>query len=188
MVMHGYYAMNFIGRLTYMNSKERDEYMKQWLSRGSNKFNYTSYRITDSSAKGDQIGVTAEFEIQDYGKNLGDDRFVNLNLQKPYEHEEIDFPKRKIPVSYKFCYNMEMVTILDIPEGYKTDYLPKAESFRNEAWGYQMSYEEKGNKILFKQQFEHPGIRINPEQFEAWNKVLEKLLPQYKESVSITKK
>jgi transglutaminase-like putative cysteine protease len=186
-VMHGYYAMDFISRLSYQHGKERDEFMKSWLGRGSNKFSCKSYRITDSSATGDQIGIIAEFEIPDYGKTIGDDRFINLHLQKHFEHEEIDFPKRKIPVSYRFRYETGVVTMLKRPEGYKTEFLPEAKSFENETWGYRMQYREDGQWIVLDKYFTNNHLYIFPDRFESWNKVLEVLLPQYKASVSLTK-
>ena len=185
-VLHGYYAMDLNARLLYMQGEDRDNHVREWLGRGSNKFRILSYRITDSAADGNQIGLTAEFEIPDYGKSVGNDKFINLNLQKLYEHQEIDYPKRKIPVSNKFGYEIKLVSILDIPAGFRTDYIPKAKSFDNETWGFTILYAEIPGKLILQQHYWNPHLLLQPDRFESYNKVLEVLLPQYKESVSIT--
>ena len=121
-------------------------------------------------------------------KKIGDDWFLNLNLQKLFEHQEIDYPRRKLPVEFEFKSERHYVTILKIPEGYKLSYLPQSKSYKNETWGFDLSYEEKKNEVILTQHFENNDLLLPVEKFQAWNKVLENLLPAYKETVSLSKK
>ncbi len=113
---------------------------------------------------------------------------LNLNLQKLYEHEEIDYPRRKMPVEYDFRFIKKYVTVLTIPEGYTVSYLPKSNSFKNAVWGFTMNYEQKGNTIVLTQEFYNDHLLLTVDQFKAWNEVLEHLFPLYKESISLSKK
>jgi hypothetical protein len=79
------------------------------------------------------------------------------------------------------------VTTLEIPEGYKLSYLPQSKSFKNEVWGFDMVYEEKKNQVILTQRFENNDLLLPVEKFQAWNKVLENLLPAYKETISLSK-
>lgn len=183
----GYFAMNTHGLLNYYNARDKEEYMKSRFSRGSNKFHLTGYEITDQSSK-EYVTLTAKFDLQDYARKLGDEWYMNMNLLKHYEHEEIDYPKRKMPVKLDFRFIDRYVTVLTIPDGYQVSHLPKGRSFRNNAWGFALNYEQKGNAIILTQEFYNDHLMVEPSQFKEWNEVLERLFPQYKESISISKK
>lgn len=183
----GYFAMNTNGTLSYINEKDKERYMKGKLSRGSNKFNLIDYQVADKISN-DRVTLTAKFELQDYARKLGDEWYLNLNLHKLYEHQEIDYPKRKSPIDLDFRYIHRYVIQLTIPEGYKVNNLPKSKSFRNDIWGFSMNYSQQGNIVTLAQEFYNDHLLLQPDQFKAWNEVLEHLFPLYKESIYISKK
>jgi hypothetical protein len=186
--LSGYYAMNTHGSLTYYkNDKDREEYMKRRFARGSNKFHLTGSETGDLSDK-NHITLSGRFELQDYARKIGDEWYLNINLLKLYEHQEIDYPRRKMPVEYDFRSINKYVTVLTIPDGYTVSYLPKSNSFKNEVWGFSLNYEQKGNTIILTQEFYNDHLLLAPDQFKAWNEVLEHLFPLYKESISLQKK
>jgi hypothetical protein len=185
--LSGYYSMEMHGRLSYTNENEMEEYMKNRLSRGSNKFKLDSFAIGDRSDK-DHIRLTGSFTLQDYAKHLGDEWYLNLNLFKLYEHEEIDFPKRKMPIQFDFLSRKKLVIVLKMPNGFQTGDVPEGKSFHNDVWGFDLKYEKTANTIVLTQEFDNDHLLLQPAQFEPWNKVLEQLFPLYKESVSLAKK
>ncbi|MFT3822783.1 MAG: transglutaminase domain-containing protein [Chitinophagaceae bacterium] len=185
--MSGYFAMHTYGLLSYYNEKDKEEYMKGRFSRGSNKFHLINYETGNQNSK-EKVALTARFDLQDYARKIGDEWYLNLNLLKLYVHEEIDYPRRTIPIESDFrCIN-RYVTVLTIPEGYKVTYLPQGKSFKNEIWGFTINYEQKGNSIVLTQEFSNNHLLLQPADFKAWNEVLEHLYPQYKESISLSKK
>lgn len=184
--MTGYYAMNMYNRLGYMNEKDRTDYFKAFFNRGSNKIKLDKFATHQPDKN--NIRLTAAFELQDYARKIGDEWFLNLNLFKFYEHEQIDHPKRKMPVGFSFAFKRKYVTVLTLPEGYAATYLPKSKKYHNKVWGFEMIYEQKGDKVILTQEFVNDHLLIYPDQFAEWNKVLEELLPLYKETLSISKK
>ncbi len=185
--LSGYYSMEMHGRLSYTNENEMEEYMKGRLSRGSNKFRLDSFSIGDRSDK-DHIRLTGSFTLQDYAKHLGDEWYLNLNLFKLYEHEEIDYPKRKMPIQFDFLSRKKLVIVLKVPTGYQPGDMPEGKTFHNDVWGFDIKYEKTAGTIVLTQEFDNDHLLLQPAQFEAWNKVLEQLFPLYKESVSLAKK
>ena len=178
--------MTMYGKLMYWNSRNINEDMKDEFERGSNKFKLDTFHV-DKKPTTDQISITAGFSLPNYAKKIGNEYYLNLNLFKFFEHEEIDYPKRKIPIEYSFEYKKKYVTLLKIPEGYKLGYLPQGKSFHNKIWGFDFKYEQKGNWIVLTQEFDNDNLLLTSDQFEAWNKVLENLFPLYKETLSLTK-
>ncbi len=91
MSMTGYNSMNMHGAMMYVNGKEKDNYMRSRFARGSNKFQLTSYETGDLSDK-NKVTLTGKFELQDYARKIADEWYLNINLLKLFEHQEIDFP------------------------------------------------------------------------------------------------
>ncbi len=185
--LSGYYSMNMHDRLSYTNDKDLEDYMKERLSRGSNKFRLDSFAVGDRRDK-DHIRLTGSFTLQDYAKHIGDEWYLNLNLFKFYEHEEIDYPKRKMPIQFDFLNRQKYVIVLKMPPGYQPGDVPDGKTYHNDVWGFDIGYEKKGNTVILTQEFDNDHLLLQPDQFQAWNKVLEQLFPLYKESVSLEKK
>jgi len=192
-VAHRYYAM-VLERMGRQADADRESELakrlteeQNRLSRGSNKFRLDSFSIGDRSDK-DHIRLTGSFTLQDYAKHLGDEWYLNLNLFKLYEHEEIDYPKRKMPIQFDFLSRKKLVIVLKVPAGYQPGDIPEGKSFHNDVWGFDIKYEKTAGTIVLTQEFDNDHLLLQPAQFEAWNKVLEQLFPLYKESVSLAKK
>ncbi|HEU4471471.1 MAG TPA: transglutaminase-like domain-containing protein [Flavisolibacter sp.] len=182
----GYYASNLYQMLGYKNEEEREKYFKSVFQRGSNKIRFSNWKVITEPDQ-DEIWIRADLELNDYAKKLGDEWFLNLNLFKWYEHEEIDYPKRRIPIDFNFLNQRRYFTTLKLPAGTKLSYLPKSNSYKNDVWGYFMDYAAEGNTVSLSQGFDTDQMILYPRQFEAWNKVLEHLFPNYKQTISITK-
>jgi hypothetical protein len=183
----GYYSMGLQGKLSYLNEKDDQEYMKNRFYRGSNKFHLDSFRVDDLADKG-HIRLHAWFNLKDYAKHIGNEWYLNLNLFKFYLHEEIDYPKRNMPIEFNFLDKRKYVILLKIPEGYRVSYLPTGKSYHNAVWGFDLRYEQKGDLLVLTQEFDNNHLMLQCNQFSDWNKVLENLLPLYKETISLSKK
>jgi transglutaminase-like putative cysteine protease len=179
--LQGYFASEAYGKLMYLNGRNTDESMKAQFARGSNKFTLDSFHI-DNQQIADNITLFANFSLPDYAKKIGDEYYLNLNLFKFFTNEQIDYPRRKMPVEYNFKYIKRYVTMLKIPQGYKLSYLPQGKAFHNSIWGFILEYQQKGNYVILTQEFDNETLLLTRDQFEPWNKVLENLSPLYKEN------
>lgn len=184
--LRGYFASEIQGKLMYLNGRNTDESMKAEFARGSNKFTLDNFRV-DNQQAADNVSLSANFSLPDYAKKIGDEYYLNLNLFKLFANEEIDYPRRKMPIENGFKYIKRYVTMLKIPEGYKLSYLPQSKSFHNNTWGFNLQYQQKGAYVILTQEFENDNLMLTVDQFEPWNKVLENLSPMYKETLSLTK-
>ena len=161
--------------------------MKKIFSRGSNKFQLANFAIGDKSEM-NELKLSANFSLNDYARKAGDEWLINMNLLKPFQGEEIDYPKRRMPVEKDFLYTNRYVVVLNVPDGFKASYVPEGKTFENELWGFSTDYKVADNKIIYTVQFHNNRLMININEFEKWNKVLEVLNPLYKELVILSKK
>jgi len=185
--LSGYYAMNMHSLLTHTNGKDQEKYFKTRFNRGSNKFRLDKFEIGDQSDF-NQLSFSAQFDLQGYARKISDEWYLNLNLFKHYEHEEIDYPKRKMPIEFPFLNVQKYITVLKIPDGYTVSSMPTNKTYKNTVWGFELKYEQKSNLLILTEQFENDHLLLTPDKFQEWNKVLENLYPSYKETISLTKK
>jgi transglutaminase-like putative cysteine protease len=182
----GYFAMHTYGNLMYWDKKNMNEIMKGEFERGSNKFQLDTFSI-DKKQTSNEITLRGNFTLPGYGKKIGDEYYLNLNLFKFFENEQIDYPRRKMPVEYNFKSVRKYVTLLKLPEGYKLAYLPQSKAYHNNIWGFNLQYQQKGQWLVLTQEFDNENLMLTYDQFEQWNKVLENLFPMYKETLGISK-
>lgn len=185
--MTGYDASRMISSLNYRSEKDKEDYLKGRFFRGSNKLRFSNWKVDAADAR-DEVTVTADFVLPDYVRTLGDEIFFNLNLFKWFEHQEIDYPKRKSPIEFSYLQQASYTVQFQLPVGYKVAHLPKGEDYKNEVWGFQMRYGSDAGKLWLTCNFDTDHLLLLPSQFEQWNKVLEHIFPHYKETVALSKK
>jgi hypothetical protein len=185
--LKGYFAATLYSILSSKNEKDHTDFFKDQYERASNKIKFSNWKWNISDDH-NLATISADLELPDYAKKLQDEWFLNLNLIKWYEHDRMDVEKRKVAVQYSFQSKFNMVTALKIPEGYKLSYLPKSESFKNDAWGFKMLYSNAGNMIYLNQEFITDKLMTMPSQFPDLNIVLDKLTSHYKQTIVLSKK
>lgn len=166
LTLSGYYSMDMHRMLSYTSAKDQDKYFKSHLYRGSNKFHLNNFEVGDRSDF-NNISVAAQFDLQGYARKIADEWHLNLNLFKHFEHEEIDFPKRKMPVEFSFLSKRKYVTVLKIPDGYKVSFMPEGKSFKNEVWGFDLKYEQDNNQLILTQEFDNDHLLLRQDKFQA---------------------
>ncbi|MCW3073801.1 MAG: hypothetical protein JWP69_870 [Flaviaesturariibacter sp.] len=185
--MTGYYASDMHGTLNYKNQKERDEYFRSKFARGNNKIQFTNWKVQQSPDRNASL-VTADIDLPNYARKLGDEWLLNMNLFKFYESETIETLKRKSPIEHRYLTSMLFTTVLKMPIDYKASAIPQSQSLKNDVWGFDMQYKTEKESVILSQKFDIDHLMIQPVQFEKWNTVLDNLLPHYKQTLVLSKK
>lgn len=182
----GYETNDLLHRLESRTGKAREDYLQAYCYRGNNKVSIKNIKV-DIDTLAHHAVISADFELPDYAKFLGNEVYINMNLLKIYTGQEIDFPKRKIPIEYDFKSTMRHVVVLDLADGYKVSEMPALKNYQNEVWGVQLSSKQADGKLYYTREFKNNNLYLYPDAFEKWNKVLENLFPVYKQSTVISK-
>lgn len=183
----GYYASAFQDQLAYSDTKETEDEIKDRFSRGSDKFVLDAWHIDDRKDNG-HLRLTGNFTLDNYARRLGDEWYINMNLFKFYVNQEIDYPKRRSPIEYRFLAQRKYIVVLNIPPGYDIGDVPAGKTYHNAVWGFSMQYEKKDRQFIFTQEFDNDHLLLQPDQFADWNKVLENLFPLYHTTISLEKR
>ncbi|MEI7735034.1 MAG: DUF3857 domain-containing protein [Ferruginibacter sp.] len=184
----GYFGEDIYNTLLYRDEKETKDFVKSRMTKASNKFILGNYVINKTSPEENNINISADFEIPGYGKKIGNEYYINLNLEKLFENRLVDTAKRKVAIENEFQFVVKLYSILRLPEGYSVTYQPKDFSFENDLVALKISYQIKEGKIIALQEMQNKKLMILPSDFAEWNKAAKAVAQQYKEQVVLEKK
>ena len=71
--------------MQYKSPKEREDAIKAIALRGSNKYLQKSFDYKAFDNKGKDVAATSTFEVSDYAQQVGNEWYINMNLQRSYE-------------------------------------------------------------------------------------------------------
>lgn len=166
--------------------KQRYDLLKSLVELGNNKFRLTDYTESNISDKDLPYELQFDFEIDSYLIQAGNETYLNLFLDKPFQNSTIPNDRRS---KYDFDYltkNQYSVS-LEIPEGMKVSYYPKDSSASNDLLNYQIKYRLVENQIHLDFTIETHKLLLKKEDFDLWNQTLNELKSHYNETIIITK-
>ncbi len=184
----GYFGEDIYNALLYRDEKGTRDLVKSKMGKASNKFILGQYKVHQINPEDNVINIAADFEIPGYGKKLGNEYYINLNLEKLFENSLVDTIKRKVAIENEYQFVIKQHHILQIPEGYTVSYQPKDFYFENELLALKISYQVNKGTITALQEYKNKKLMIETTDFAEWNKAARAAAQQYKEQVVLEKK
>ncbi|HEY9046717.1 MAG TPA: transglutaminase domain-containing protein [Ohtaekwangia sp.] len=174
-----------------LDRSEKDDvkrYVTKLVGKGSNKFFLDKYTLQFMEERDKPTRVEYDFRISDYFQKLGDELYINLNLNKDYYNDFINVASRKAPRDIEYKYIKYEVIDMTMPDGYTVEYMPPNAKYDGPLLGCDVSYESLPGKIRCSKKFYVDYIMLQPEQFTAWNDAVKQISEMYKESIILKKK
>lgn len=182
----GYYFVNEKYNLSDISSKEEfDEYIYRSAKKGNKKFFIDDYSINKNN---DNVIYNYSFNIDDYITRNDNDLYLNMNFRKVLKSKQLLELDRKYNVENKFNSLIDLTYSLNIPKGYKVDFIPEKETFIHEKFDYSISYEIVDSQIIYHFILNTKYLTLEKSDFEQYNNFLTSLKKSYKESIILTKK
>lgn len=187
----GTYAANGLVATQYRNvigdnTRHRKEYVFSLLEKGNNKFKLSDFTEKDFDNNEQPYTITYNFELDNYIVSSGDEMYVNLTLDKPFQNDVFE-PTRSQTFSHNFLSNQSYRVTLNIPEGTKVTHLPENASFSNDLIAFNFSYSKKDTTVELNYNIQIKQMLIAPQQFALWNASLKRLKENYLETIIIKK-
>lgn len=174
-----------------LDRAEKDDVKKsvtRLIGKGSNKFFLDDYQITGIEQRDIPTRITYSFRVADYFQKIGDEIYINLNMNKDYYNTYIDIATRKSPKEAEYQYADFHYVEMTIPEGYSVEYLPPDVKHDGGTMGYEMTYKVSSDKIVFGKKIFVNFLLLQPADFQQWNDSVKKLSEAYRESIILKKK
>lgn len=173
-------------RLDRVEKDDTKQYVVNLVGKGSNKFYLDNYSIDNLTDRDKPTEIKYAFRIGDYFQKIGDEIYVNMNLNKDhYNHYLTD---RKTPWETDYKYVKTESCVLDIPQEYAVDYLPENVNYDGKSVGIQVRYEQLANQIVMHKKFYIDFLLMKPDLFNDWNESIKYISDVYKEAIILKKK
>lgn len=185
--LKGYYKIDFFNQLESKTSeKDLKAYYTHKLRKGNNKFIVESFDEINKYSYDDDFTINYQFHINDYVKQLGDEIFINLNLNRDITvFKTEDNRENDVEVKYKSEFIYE--NTLFIPENYIVDYLPENYELNNDFFKCSISYKQENNKIIYTQKLTMDYLTLTPSEQKIVNAAIKNVEKRYKETVVFKK-
>ncbi len=183
----GYPKIDFFNDLENENTQTKlTQFYNRRFNKGNNKFLVGNFKETNKYHYDNDFIVDYDFEIKNYAKKLGDEIYINLNLNKDLSFYKTD-KKRENAIEYDYKRYFSYSTKLNIPEGYKVDYLPETVTVSNKLMNCTISYSQKEDQVIYNQTIVLNFLTLTVEQQKEVNKLIKKIEKNYKEIVVLKK-
>ncbi len=184
----GYFGSETIGTLQYKDETDIKDYVKYRMGKASNKFILGNYKINYLDDDQKLVNIQADYDIPDYGKKLGDEIYINMNLEKFFTNGSIiDTAKHKVGIESSYKYTINQYTTLDVPTGYKVTEVPKDFLIDNEVLSFRIEYKKVNNKLICWQHYTYKMLLQPDTTFDLWNQCIKQILIQYKNQIVLQK-
>jgi len=186
LLFKGYYFTNMLENIDMIkDGTEKAKYIKSYLETGNNKCEIDKYEIIPSA---NDLRINYEFTLTDHLIINNNEMYLNLNLMQPYKDFELFTKDRQLDYEFYFKSLLNLTYIFAIPDGYEVSYLPKNTSYTNDDFSYSITYEIKGNTVIYHYTTKATTMLLKPPVFESWNKMVRQMRTDYKEVVELKKK
>lgn len=164
------------------SDKKLSEYYNSRLRKGNNKFLAKDVKETNKYDYENDFTLDYDFIIDDYAKKLGDEVYINLNLNKTISYYKTE-EDRENDIEYKFNNKYVYINKFSIPEGYTLDYLPENTSLENDFITSNITYTIKDDIITYTHSFKTKNLTLNKEQQKQVNSLIKKTEKAFKEII-----
>lgn len=180
--LKGYPFYYFNNRYKNFDYNDRKDWVKSYVEIGNNKFVLGDYSIKDVHDFELNGIIDYDFRIGDYLKRADDEIYLNMNMDRSISNYRID-KDRENPLFFENSNSYELMIELEIPNGYKIDYIPENTEFKTPEFGFAIKYKEIGKKIIYE--YEHyQNVRlVEKENLPDWNDYIKQIENAHKETV-----
>lgn len=183
----GYRKLDCFNILEYATTEQKIKtfYIKQF-QKGNNKFIVDDYTETNKFDYDKNLIINYTFNINGYAKKLGNEIYINLNLNKelaPYKMDD----DRENEIEYEYKNHFSYTTTFNIPEGYSVDYIPENISISHTLVSSDISYKKNAKTITYSHAATLNFINLNLDEQKELNTIIKKINKAYKEVIVLKK-
>lgn len=186
----GYFGSEACNSLLFRDSVDTRNYVKSRMGKASNKFILGDYSIHYLGEADKTVNIQASWDVPGYGKMLGTELYINLNLEKFFvPGNRVDTAKRKVPIERgEYETTVDQYTLFDIPQGYTLNYLPKNYHYDDDQLAFSIEYTSTDSRVICRQRWINKSLMLEPDYFPKFNEAIRQILNQYKEQLVFVKK
>lgn len=183
--LKGYFKNDYDMRALYKSFKKEEGYHLDLLDIGGR--DYTTLYASDERSDQD-TKITAFTSFSNKIIKAGSKMYVNLSLKDFYGQLQVDDLKnRTVDIHEDYKFNHEVVTTLNIPEGYTLSNIPKNTINNNDLYEFSQTFVQEGETLICKQKMKLDFISLDSEYFESYDQFLQIIKQAEKQKIVLLK-
>ncbi|MFB6317624.1 MULTISPECIES: transglutaminase domain-containing protein [unclassified Saccharicrinis] len=183
----GYNRYEISSTLDGVKNDKLNKTLNKILVLGNNTFIVNNFNIPDIKDRDNPIIIDYSFNVTDYVQNLGNEIYINLNLDKEFAEYKIDTTFSCRPFANDFKFNETTISSLEIPDGFKVSYVPENISYQNPYFSFKIEYSQNNNRITQHKTIIMNLLDLEPKDFSEWDKMILELNKAYNQTVGLEK-
>ncbi len=184
----GYKKRDYLyGLENELTDEKIKEFYNYYLRKGSNKFLIENIVEHNKYDYDKNLIVAYDFSVDDVVKQLGDEIYVNLNLNKKISNFKTK-KDRKNEIEYDYKSHYSYTTTLNIPDGFEVSYVPENLAVANDYLSSSITYEVKERQITYEHDIVLDFLIADVAQQKEVNSLIKSVEKGYKEIIILKKK
>lgn len=131
-----------------------------------------------------------DFQFDFEGKNMflevGNEIFLNMEFDRDYGESD-GRTDRETDIQLEYEFNVNNLTVLDVPAGYTVNHLPPDVDIDTEWFSMKLKYTVKDGKVSYKKTLIAKQRIFPKEMLQQWNDAIVKLRDSYNDHVVLVK-
>lgn len=182
----GYERFDMYNYMLYKDPSEQAKFLKNYFEKGNNKFLIDNYQLINFDQRDKDLIIKYQFNISDYSQEVGDEIYINMNLDKVNIGEPVE-STRKTEIESNYKKKIINEVILEIPKGYKITFVPKNAEFKDDLFGFKVSYQTGQDEIRLTHEIYINYLLLKLSKMKDWNDMIETINNAYKSSIILQK-
>lgn len=184
----GYLKTDCFYELEKKNTESKTiEYYNSIFEKGNNSFLIENLSETNKFDYDKNLIVNYDFNISNQAKVIGDEIYINLNLNKKLlTFKTNENRKTSIEIEYKDYY--EYTTTFHIPKGYSVEYLPENFQISNQFISCTINYKLDNEQIKYQHTITQNSLILDIKAQKKISELIDQVEQNYKEVVVLQKK
>ncbi len=166
-----------------VKSADYNRRLTKLFTKGNNKFSVDTCTFFSLYEHEKPATVSYRFNITDYTRDVREEIYLNLNLDRSLSDSKIDTTIRYAPVINDFQYTEKQITRFRIPDGYKVYCLPVNDVIDNEILSASFRYYQEGGFITLEKKIQYKFLLLKRNQINMWNSTIDRLNSNYRLSL-----
>lgn len=187
MSIHGLTRSHYLSSIGDASNKSRFEMIKSLVLKGNNKFNLKDYKEENISNRDLPYTIAFNFDLDNYTIPAGNELYVNLFLDKPFEKLIIE-KDRKSMFEFDFLIKNKYSFELEIPADKVVQTIPKNTTLDNALMKYTINYVQDNTKVTLQFEIELKKLLLDVSDFDLWNESIKNLKSHYSDTLILVKK
>jgi len=169
-----------------IKNDKKSESLSSFVRNGNSNIEVSNITNSDFNDRQKPLQIKYDFKANNQVTKTGNELYVIMDWDKDFSSLEIP-ADRKNDYEFNQKYYLTTQSELNIPAGYKVDYIPAAFKKASPAWSFEASYVNKGKSIVYTKTIIVNKPILKKADFESWNAFITDINKFYNDQVVLTK-